>query len=158
MRFLYVKNVGENLSLKPTAKIRKEIISALLRKPNPDVQDLYLDAWSRLFRLFDSESRLADNILPSNVMAYVRYTSAWIGPDSYVFFTDESWRWTMQIRQRVQESSICYMHAPVVLQSYLISWNFRDADQSRACEMLDIKRYIKENFSPRELLDHIVDD
>ena len=48
LRFLYVKNVGENLSLKPTAKIRKEIISALLRKPNPDVQDFYLDARARL--------------------------------------------------------------------------------------------------------------
>jgi hypothetical protein len=64
----------------------------------------------------------------------------------------------MQIRQRVHEGDLCYMHTPVVLQSYLISWNYRDAEQRRACEMLDFKWHIKENFSPRELFAHIIDD
>ena len=108
LRFLYVKNVFEISPFAPNDEIRKQIISALLNKPPnlDDKDDVLLYARARLLRLFVPESRFADNVTPSNVLSYeafVRYTPAWKGPDSYVFFTDESWRWTMQIRQRVQE-------------------------------------------------------
>ena len=78
------------------------------------------------------------------------------GPDSYAFFNDDSWQRKIQVLQWVKESGLCYIHAPVVLQSDLISWNFQNAEYPRACEMLDIRRYILENFSSIELQSHII--
>ena len=54
------------------------------------------------------------------------------------------------------------MHAPVVHQSYLISWNLcsnlRNAESSRESEMLDMRQNILENFSSKQLYNHIVTD
>ena len=148
----------------PDAESRKTIISALLQ-PKLDIEGVNKFSRAGLFRLFDPKSYLADNVIPSNISyeAFVRYTSAWKGPESYVFFSDESIRIMAMddadpADTRIHEGGLCYMHAPVVLQSYLISWKFWDAEQRWACEMLDMTSNIKENFSPRELRYHIVDD
>ena len=71
---------------------------------------------------------------------------------------DESWKWQMQVRQRVHESLLCYMHAPVVLQSYLVSYCYRNSKDPPPCEMLNIRRFIVENFSGTELHKYIVDE
>ena len=162
LRFVYVKNVFEFSTVVPNTISRRLVISSLLRPPETPTQDFSKFARTRLFRLFTPESDVVSkNSIPANVMsfaAFLRYHSAWGGPDSYIFLEDDSWKWRILPRQRVQESSLCYMHAPVVLQSYLISWNSRNAEIFPECEMLDIRRYILENFSPENLRDHIIRD
>ena len=160
LRFLYVKNVFQYSLYIPDDEARKTAISELLR-PRVSSKVDFRDARARLFRLFDDESCFASNILPTNVMSYsffLRCTPAWQQQqNTYVFFDDDSWKWQMQIRQRVQESCLCYMHAPMVLQSYLVSFYHRNSEQPPPCEMLEMRRFIVENFSGTDLHKHIVD-
>ena len=53
---------------------------------------------------------------------------------------------------RVQNSGLSYMHAPAVLQHYVITKNSGGTHR----EMLNIAKFIKEYFTPDELYDHIV--
>ena len=162
LRFLYVKNVFNFSASVPNAVVRKNIISSLLRPPESPEEDFSRLSRARLMRLFAPESNfVSSNSIPSNVLSYesfLRCVPAWLKPDAYVFHQDESGKWRVQLRQRVQESGLCYMHAPVVMQSYLISWNSRNAKHPPECEMLDMRRYILSYFSSKELNKHIVTD
>eukprot|EP01060_Flectonema_neradi_P039788 TRINITY_DN8900_c0_g1_i2.p1 TRINITY_DN8900_c0_g1~~TRINITY_DN8900_c0_g1_i2.p1 ORF type:complete len:255 (+),score=40.04 TRINITY_DN8900_c0_g1_i2:67-831(+) len=53
---------------------------------------------------------------------------------------------------RVQNSGLCYMHAPAVLQHYVITKNSGGTHH----EMLNIAKYIKYHFTTDQLYDHIV--
>ncbi len=162
LRFVYIKNIFEISLTIPSPNFMKMIISTLIEPPDSGREDYGRFARNRLFRLFCPESDVgAGNNIPSNVMSYssfLRALKVWIEPDAYVVLDDETGKWRIQLRQRVQESGLCYMHAPVVLQSYLISWNLRNAESSRECEMLDMRRYILENFSSKQRYNHIVTD
>jgi hypothetical protein len=161
LRFVYVKNIFEISVTIPNPDMRKMIISTLIEPPGFGREDYGRIARNRLFRLLCPESDVGNNNIPSNVMSYssfLRALNVWIEPGAYVVLDDETGKWRLQVRQRVQESGLCYMHAPVVLQSYLLSWSFRNAESSRACEMLDMRRYILENFSSTQLYNHIVSD
>jgi hypothetical protein len=163
LRFLYVKHVYVIDDILYTAEGRKGLFSVLVLPQRKNIPHWAARAQARLFRLLHSEACFASDILPSDVMSYstfVRCIPAWEEPDSYVAFADASWRWMMQIRQRVHESKescLSYMHAPVVLQSYLISFSFRNAENFKACEMMDMRMYLLEQFESREMRRHIMD-
>lgn len=55
--------------------------------------------------------------------------------------------------QRYQLSGNCYLHAPALLQFYLSS-----LATGKRENMLDISRYVRQNFSSRDLKNHIIND
>jgi hypothetical protein len=55
--------------------------------------------------------------------------------------------------ERVQLSGLCYMHAPIVLQHYLVSMN-----TDEKVKMLDMGRYLREHMSGEALYLHIWND
>jgi hypothetical protein len=61
--------------------------------------------------------------------------------------------------QRWQQSRLCYMHAPVVLQYYAI-WHslLLKGDQSSKHGVIDVARLIAEHFSSKQLEQHVFDD
>ena len=61
--------------------------------------------------------------------------------------------------QRWQQSRLCYMHAPVVLQYYAI-WHSLLLKGTRSSKhgVMDVARYIAERFSSRQLEQHVFDD
>ena len=52
--------------------------------------------------------------------------------------------------ERFQKSGLCYMHAPVVLQHYLVAMA-----NEEPIPMLDMTKYLKQHMSPSQLYDHI---
>ena len=55
----------------------------------------------------------------------------------------------------MQLSGLCYMHAPIVLQSYLVA---RSTQSNQAHIMLDLGSFIRQHRSTAELEDHIFRD
>lgn len=52
--------------------------------------------------------------------------------------------------ERYQPSGLCYMHAPIVMQHYLVAMNTRDPTP-----MLNMIKYIRQHMSPENLYSHI---
>jgi hypothetical protein len=59
----------------------------------------------------------------------------------------------LPLPQRCQLSGLCYMHAPEVLQHYLVSLN-----NPRHTGMIDMVNLIRQNFSAKKLKEHVFDD
>jgi hypothetical protein len=57
--------------------------------------------------------------------------------------------------QRVVEKSPCYMHAPVIMQHYLVT---KYSTARREPAIFDIAKYIRESFDDQQLFDHIFQD
>jgi hypothetical protein len=55
--------------------------------------------------------------------------------------------------ERYQLSGLCYMHAPVVMQHYLLAMNTKEQTP-----MLDMIKYIRQHMSPENLYAHIWED
>lgn len=61
--------------------------------------------------------------------------------------------------QRWQQSRLCYMHAPVIVQYHAI-WHtlLRSGAAASSHGVLDVARYIAEHFSAKQLEQHVFDD
>jgi len=55
--------------------------------------------------------------------------------------------------ERVQKSGLCYMHAPIVLQHYLVRMN-----SATPVMMLDMARYLRQHMDSKALYSHIWSD
>ena len=141
--FLYAKGV---LRLKASADRRAQFAALLL----PD--DNYEQSKQRLRRLVlegeKSESLLDDN---NSFTRLLDSLPSWQDNSSYVAFRDDG-RISCGLLERVQLSGLCYMHAPVVLQAYLV------AMQTTVSKMLDLADYIRKRRTAQELEDHIFRD
>jgi hypothetical protein len=162
LRFMYAKGVFNNML---TDKMRKDMISNLAfggtSALKQDMQAIQA-ARQRLLRLLcPTANDFVADAIPSNVLHYsraLRLLESWGGPDTYIFFDDAGGKWRVAPIQRVQHSGLCYMHAPVVLQSYLVSrtaWNHKFPMSS---SMIDILNFIVTQFAPKDLCSHIIDD
>ena len=78
----------------------------------------------------------------------------WKDGGSYVFWRDHS---NVKDKEgvlvvRVQNSGLCYMHAPAALQHYVVTMNSGGTHH----EMLNVAKFMKQYFTSRQLFKHIV--
>ena len=73
---------------------------------------------------------------------------AWQDKDAYIFHVAKS----VTLARRHQLSGLSYMHAPLVLQHYLVSLHQPDVG------MIDMTKYIRQRFSSEQLQQHIFDN
>lgn len=59
------------------------------------------------------------------------------------------------LRRQRSESGLCYMHAPVVLQHYLVSINNHRENRENDLAMIDIAKYISTYWKDDKLLDYL---
>jgi hypothetical protein len=72
----------------------------------------------------------------------------WSQPGAFVFHRDKK----VSLVQRCQLSGLCYIHAPEVVQHYLVAMN------DPKVGMIDMARMIRQTFPPVQLRRHIFDD
>jgi hypothetical protein len=73
---------------------------------------------------------------------------------SYVCFRDDPvYEQKNILKQRVQNSALCYLHAPCILLYYLYKRNHPEFN-----EIIDISSFIRNNFNKELLSKHIFDD
>ena len=145
--FLYAKGV---LRQKASAVRRAEFAALLL----PD--DIYEESLERLERLV-LEGEKSESLL-DNSNSFTRLLDSlpsWQDNSSYVTFRDDP-RISCGLLERVQLSGLCYMHAPVVLQAYLVA--MQAGSPTGTSKMLDLADYIRKCRTAQELEDHIFKD
>ena len=148
--FLYAKGIMRDK--KPV--VRKSEFNDLLN-PNGSVEEVrkLKLARERLRRIvvkgevgknFDEEASLFD--------AFVAEHPEWGPENSFVVFRDHELLKDKQHAyvERVQLSGLCYMHAPVIVQHYLVAMHSHDA-----VPMLDMAVYLKMHMSAEALERHI---
>jgi len=141
--FLYAKGVLRQ----EVSEARKAKLAALLL---PD--DIYEESLERLRRLV-LEGEKGQSVLDDS-NSFTRLLDSlpsWQDNSSYVAFRDDR-RISCGLLERVQLSGLCYMHAPVVLQAYLV------AMQTTTSKMLELADYIRKYRAAQELEDHIFRD
>jgi hypothetical protein len=72
---------------------------------------------------------------------------------SYIFWDDHAHIEGLQVI-RIQESGLCYIHAPVVLQHYLVSINSGGIRH----EMIDISKFVRTTFGFSSIFNRILND
>ena len=60
--------------------------------------------------------------------------------------------------QRAQASGSCFLHAPIVLQHYLVAMHRGRNDSQDDVNMVDLTRYVRQEFSAEMLEEYIVKD
>jgi hypothetical protein len=122
--FLYSKKVyAKNSAL-------RKLMFSFLNNPQlagPE-QKKYQNAWERLERLVtDCGGDSGTNVISefagdSYESALEKLNPAWDSPEhSFIFFRDYFQNDPDVLVQRFQKSGLCYMHAPVVLQHYVVA-------------------------------------
>ena len=145
--FLYAKGISRQ---KASAERRAEFAALL----TPDDNYHYEQSLQRLGRLV-LEGERSDSVLDkcNSFTRFLDSVPAWQdNAASYVAFRDDP-RISCGLLERVQLSGLCYMHAPIVLQAYLVAMHA--GSQTGASKMLDLADYIRKHRTARELEDHI---
>eukprot|EP01062_Namystynia_karyoxenos_P016360 TRINITY_DN15962_c0_g1_i4.p1 TRINITY_DN15962_c0_g1~~TRINITY_DN15962_c0_g1_i4.p1 ORF type:complete len:402 (+),score=148.65 TRINITY_DN15962_c0_g1_i4:75-1208(+) len=119
LTFLYDKEVMKDQE----QGVRKIKFTNLLKSDT----DQYKAAKERVLHLLEPEGDKHDERTPEDIQTLEEFCQAvpeWNDPEkSYVVFRDrDCWKGKHSIvRQRVQRSGLCYIHAPVVFQHYLVA-------------------------------------
>ena len=103
-------------------------------------------------RLVSADGDAVYNVVPRGWHTFpnfLRRHPAWKSPPAYVFHRDKG----VSVPQRQQQpSGLCYLHAPEVLQHYLVS------QHQPGVGMIDMTKMIRRLYSARKLERHIFDD
>jgi hypothetical protein len=143
--------------------LRKHLFSSVI---NPDASDnkMYFEkARKKLARLTTAADDYVSQDIPADVLSWndtVRRMPQWIDPlSSYVCHRDDPDILPVNrehvLLQRVVEKLPCYMHAPVIMQHYLIT---KYSKSKREPAIFDIVKYIRESFDRPQLFEHIFED
>ena len=146
--FLYAKGISRQ---KASAERRAQFATLL----TPD--GIYEESLQRLRRLV-LEGERSENVLDecNSFTRFLDSVPTWQdNAASYVAFRDNP-RISCGLLERVQLSGLCYMHAPIVLQAYLVAMH--SGSQTGTSKMLDLADYIRKYRTAQELEDHIFRD
>ncbi|KAL0487668.1 cathepsin B-like cysteine proteinase [Acrasis kona] len=119
----------------------------LLKPPNKR----WKDCRARLNCLLKSQGDITSDTVPKNVQSFEEAMLAlpkWTNQDTYIFHLDKN----IPIVQRCQKSGLCYIHAPEVVQHYLVAINNKEAG------MIDMAKMIRMSFDKKTLEKHIFKD
>ena len=143
LTFLYAKNVmaGEGPAT------RKENFGFIL---DPRASSRYVKARERLNKLLEVSGDKHGNVIPSDVEALdasIAKSAEWKAASAYIHPSVLEYP-----AQRVQRSGLCYIHAPEVLQHYLVSM------QNKAnAGMINMAEMIRDTWNGEQLTRHIFD-
>lgn len=125
-------------------------LPGLLKQSN----EYFVNAANRLFSLMNSQDAIRSqdamrSTIPNDIHIFTK--EEFIGYDlQNIFFL----KYACQI-QRYQESGLCYLHAPTIVQTYNIINSTKDATKT---SVLDIAKYIMTYFTAEQLHKHIFDN
>jgi hypothetical protein len=112
--------------------------------------------YERLERIAQTGDTARDKV-PEDVQTWEQFCEtnpSWKSPESYVCFRDDPlYHNKFVLKQRVQHSALCYIHAPSVLLYYLYKRNHPEFN-----ELIDISHYIRNNFNNDLLYKHLFGD
>lgn len=142
--FLYAKDVLSHY----TPEARKQLFADVLGGKHPLILE-------RLKKIVLAGEESSEVIPGKNTFTdFCNKCPDWADPaKSFVTFRDDVRLRETGLRERVQLSGLCYMHAPTVLQSYLVS-----KTTGKDNGMLDLAKFIRRFFGPKELEHHIFND
>ena len=144
LNFLYTKNV----MAEEEAVVRKVKFGSLLDPP-PFSQ--YVKARERLNKLLEVSGDKHGDEIPSDVETFdasIANSAKWKAASAYIHPSVLKYP-----AQRVQRSGLCYIHAPEVLQHYLVSM------QNKAnAGMINIAEMIRDTWNGVQLTRHIFDN
>ena len=161
LAFLEKKGILSN-----ETQARRDDAFRLLNNPSEaseSMQNHYTQAQDRLNRILSRKGDMAMTSIPSDVQSFEQFcgelnqwsTSSTSNTKRYIFHKDcervNNKDWVL--KQRSQLSGLCYIHAPDVLQHYLVSMN-----SQKEVGMVDISKLIRETFTSAELEAHIFND
>ncbi len=162
LAFLYEKNVVQ-IRAGSTTDMRKRFYFAILHPETSCNVTFFEKAHKKLSRITATTDDYVSNHVPAGVLSWddaMRMLPQWADPaTSYVFHRDDpdilpENRGQVLI-QRVIERGPSYMHAPVVLQYYLIS---KYSKSKLDPVILDMAKYIRDTFSTEQLKRHFLED
>eukprot|EP00672_Neobodo_designis_P028696 CAMPEP_0174828866 /NCGR_PEP_ID=MMETSP1114-20130205/1577_1 /TAXON_ID=312471 /ORGANISM="Neobodo designis, Strain CCAP 1951/1" /LENGTH=402 /DNA_ID=CAMNT_0016062593 /DNA_START=67 /DNA_END=1275 /DNA_ORIENTATION=- len=79
---------------------------------------------------------------------FLKVAPGWEHKDAYMFHVARN----VSLAHRVHHSGLCYIHAPAVVQRYLVSLHQKDVG------MIDMTKLLRETFTAKELEKHIFED
>ncbi len=141
-RFLFEKEILKGDPMR-TKKFKDILINA-------ESELAYIKAQDRLLRITSENGDQSSDTIPEYVMTFEDFCKKvpiWNDPEqSYVCFRDDP-EMKDSLVQRVQKSRLCYIHAPLVLQHYLVSRK----TSSKQVGMINIAHYIHDHFDTGKL-------
>jgi hypothetical protein len=164
--FLYLKNVCPNA---PISRLHfQSLINATEKETMSNIEESDLAAKVRLRRLLRKEGQCSNQV-PTGVQTFDEAMAAlpdWNDPlTSFIFHRDDpsmigrahglAQRLHLGNASGHQEHRFCYIHAPHVLQHYLVCWA---TGHNNVVGMIDMARMIRTTFSSNDLMKHIFDD
>jgi hypothetical protein len=163
LAFLYEKDVVQIPAGSTRAENRKIWYSAIMHPETSCNASLFEKAHKKLRRIIATADVYVSTHVPADVLSWDEAMIAmpqWTDPgSSYVFHRDDRDIFAENrgqvLLQRATEKGPSYMHAPVVLQHYLIS---KYSKSKIDPVILDMAKYIRDTYTARQLKRHIVND
>ena len=161
LKFLYVKGVFSS-SHPLIRKAQFELVMNPEQAGSNELVKHYSEVRERLSRIVAPDGDITANEIPDDVQRFDQAMKAmqnWnqdIGSDEIHIFHlhDDKVQGRDVLVQRVQRSSLCYLHAPAVLSHYLVSRNnFTDPST-----MINIALHVAGSFDGKALAEHIFGD
>jgi hypothetical protein len=145
--FLYCKNLHTHMTS------TKELVCKLLTPSNPKL----VECLQRLVHLLEHPHDTTSSHLPDGVQSFesalYNLHPSWSDRDaSFICHLDDPMQQGMLV-QRVQKAGLCSMHAPAVLQHYLVA---RSGVKPAFNGMADISTVVRKCFTTEQLTNHIV--
>jgi hypothetical protein len=153
LQFLFDKKVLIN------DRSRTFKFKSILNPKNAGVEQAkYEKAQNRLFQITNEYGDKSLDNLPDDVMSFEQFCEKvpeWKDPaSSYVCFRDDL-SMKESLVQRVERSGLCYIHAPVVLQHYLVT---KGKNSVEKIGMINISTYIRDQFELNKLEKYIFEN
>jgi hypothetical protein len=163
LAFLYEKDIVHIDEGSVEIHLRKTRYSEIMQPETSCNVTFFEKAHKKLKRITATADDYVSTQVPSDVLSWddtMRAMPQWADPTrSYVFHRDDpdilpENRGQVLI-QRVTEKAPSYMHAPVVLQHYLISKHSKSKIDPL---ILDMAKYIRDTFTTKQLKRHFLYD
>ena len=163
LAFLYEKDIVHIDEGSAEIHLRKARYSEIMHPETSNNVMFFEKAHKKLTRITATTDDYVSTQVPADVLSWddaMRAMPQWDDPtSSYVFHRDDpdilpENRGQVLI-QRVTEKAPSYMHAPVVLQHYLISKHSKSKVDP---VILDMAKYIREIFTTKQLTRHFLYD
>ena len=135
--------------LSPVVDTRRRELASIINKDCSE----YINAFERL-EMLEQDDRHGDSPRSDchSWDDFLKDVNGWTAPKGYVWFIDSFEAGTAEARplQRFQKSRLCYIHAPVMLISYL-----QRKLGKKNVKMIDMMKWIRTSFSSKLLHRHI---
>ena len=161
--FMYEKDVVHIPTGLASTNVRKRWYSSIMNPETSCNVTFFEKVHKKLKRITTTTDNYVSTHVPADVLSWNEAMLAmpqWAVPaSSYVFHRDDPdilpENRGQVLLQRVTEKGPSYMHAPVILQHYLIS---KYSESKIDPVIIDMAKYIRDTFTTEQLKRHIIND